>query len=326
MMLNSRVQTGKLKQGKNTLRYEADSTGPVKVTLQYRVNDGKIIFSGGAYSGSIPGNERQLALVEPGKSVEIKVSGAGNNAKVRTFGPIEARYASGTLTVTAKDIKEPYFGAVILQDGERKKELTVMVAADARLVTAEDAVVPAGSAKIMPPRGERLQKSLAAYNSNAKAKLNFAPLKGGKYNVWMLLRIQNVGSRMPAARFTAQNGTVIDVGRTVNNGCDLYKSQFGKGTFGRYHWDYAMKLTRGNAFYDVPLSYELPSGCSSLEMSVIRPIKFEFAGLLILPVPPREFTTQMTKVLSGLNCEPWKIADDGIPFIENFVSGAGSVK
>ena len=129
----------------------------------------------------------------------------------------------------------------------------------------------------------------------------------------MLLRIQNVDSRSPAAVFTASNGTAIEVGKTVNHGSDLYKAKFGKGTFGRFHWDYAMKLTRGNFFYDVPNSYELPAGCKELDMRVIRPIKFEFAGLLIIPAASREFQSEMTKVLSGVNCEPWKIADDGIP-------------
>ena len=41
--------------------------------------------------------------------------------------------------------------------------------------------------------------------------------------------------------------------------------------------------------------------------------KYEFAGLLILPAATREFQAEMTKILSGVNCEPWKIAADGIP-------------
>ena len=316
MMLNSRVQTGKLRKGKNVLFYNADTETPAKVTVQYRVNAGKIVFEGDAYSGAIPGNERQLTVIEPGKVKKIKVSGAGKDSQVRTFGPVKASYNNSTLTITADQIAKPAFGGVILEDGGRKKELTVLVAEDARLITALDGITPAGSAKMMMPRGERLQKSLAVYNSQGKAKVTFAPLKGGKYNVWMLLRIQNVDSRSPAARFTASNGTAIDVGKTVNHGSDLYKAKFGKGTFGRFHWDYAMKLTRGNFFYDVPNSYELPAGCQQLDMCVIRPIKFEFAGLLIIPAASREFQSEMTKVLSGVNCEPWKIADDGIPLMK----------
>ena len=313
MMLNSRVQTGKLKKGKNTVRYEADTDTDVPVTIQYRVNDGEILFAGDAYSGSIPGNERQLTVVEPGKERLIKVTGASADAKVITFGPVNAQFKDSTLRITAGNIEKPAFGAVILDDGGRRKELTCLVASDTRLVTAVDGITPGAAVKMMQPRGERLQQSLAVYNSKGKAKVNFAPLAGGKYNVWMLLRIQNVGSRSPAARFTASNGTVIEVGKTVNHGSDLYKAQFGRGTFGRFHWDYAMKLTRGNFFYDVPHSYVLPAGCSSLDMDVVRGIKYEFAGLLIIPACSREFQTEMTKVLSGLNCEPWKIAADGVP-------------
>ena len=312
LMLNSRIQTGRLKQGDNTLKFSADGNTPAKVTIQYRVPDKNIEIEGGLYSASIPGNERQLAAVEPGKSVSFKVKGASDSAKTTVYGPIKADYSNGTLTVTADNIAKPAFGAVILNDGGRKKELTVLVAEGVRLVGCES-ITPGKGTKFMAPGKERLQKTLAVSNLGDQAVFKFAPVKEGLYNVWMLLRVANVQTRMPVAELKAADGSTIQLGRTINHGTDFFKAQFGDSAFGRTHWDYAFKMSKGNFFYDRPWSYKLPEGCNEFAMTSIIGVKYEIAGLLILPRPDRDFQTEMAKILAGLNCEPWKICEDGIP-------------
>jgi hypothetical protein len=312
VMLNSRIQTGRLKQGVNDLKFKADNSAPAKVTIQYRVDDKKIDIEGGLFSGSIPGNERQLAVAEPGKSVSFKVTGASNDTKVEVLGPVTATYADGKLTVSAKEIASPAFGAVILNDGGCKKELTILVAKGARLIGA-DGITPGKGTRFMAPGKERLQKSLAVAAKGDEAVLKFAPIEGGLYNVWMLLRVANVQSRMPLERLTASDGSRIELGRTINHGSDYFKAQFGDSDFGKTHWDYAFKMSKGNFFYDRPWTFKLPAGCDELTMTCIRGVKHEVCGVLIIPRPSRDFQTEMTKFLAGVNCEPWKIASDGVP-------------
>jgi hypothetical protein len=129
----------------------------------------------------------------------------------------------------------------------------------------------------------------------------------------MLMRAANVGTRMPLLQLKAADGTVIEAVRTINHTTDLFKAQFGQKEFGRFRWDCAFKLAHGAFFYDVPKCYTLPEGCDNFKMTSIRPVKFEAAAMLLIPLPSREFQTQMAKILSGVNCEPWKAAADGIP-------------
>ena len=314
VMLNSRVQTGKLRKGTNNLKFDADSKHPVKVTVQYRVDDGKIEIAGDAYNGAIPGNEHQLQLVEPGKSVTLDVKGAGKNTKVQTFGNISASFSNGKLTITANNSEEPFFAGVILDDNGRKKELTVLSAKGARLATVTGGSFAAGKGtSFVQPAKERIQKSLAFNKKDDAATVKFAPLDGGKYNVWVLLRTANVSTRMPLLKMQAADGTVIQAARTINHTTDFFKAQFGNKQFGRFKWDHAFILAHGAFFYDVPKCYTLPAGCDSFALSAILNVKFEVAAVLIMPMPTREFQTEMAKVLSGINCEPWKIAADGIP-------------
>ena len=168
----------------------------------------------------------------------------------------------------------------------------------------------------MAPGKERLQKSLAVSKKGDQAVFKFAPLDGGLYNVWMLLRVANVQSRMPLERLTASDGSFIELGRTINHGSDFFKAQFGDSDFGRTHWAYAFKMTKGNFFYDRPWSFKLPAGCDELTMTCIRGVKHEVCGLLIIPRPSRDFQTEMIKFLAGLNCEPWKINADGVPLLK----------
>lgn len=313
VMLNSRVQTGRLQKGSNRIKFKSDSSSTARVTFQYRIEDKNIDIEGGLFSASIPGNERQLAAVEPGRSVSFKVRGASDAAVVRSFGPVKAVYAGGKLTVTAQNIAQPAFGGVILDDGGKKKELTLLVAKGVQLLGADN-IVPGKGARFTTPGNERLQKGLAVGNKGDSAvfKLN-SPLEEGLYNVWMLLRVANVQTRMPLARLTASDGSYVDLGRTINHGTDFFKAQFGNSDYGRTHWDNAFAMSKGNFFYDRPMSIKFPAGCSELAMKVIRGVKFEVCGLLIIPRPSRDFQTEMIKFLAGLNCEPWKIASDGVP-------------
>ncbi|MBQ7396893.1 MAG: hypothetical protein IJW08_10180 [Lentisphaeria bacterium] len=312
MMLNSRIQTGKLHAGVNRIKYNADTATPVKVTLQYRVDDGKIVISGNTYSGAIPGNERQLAVVEPGKTETYEVTGASADTKVTVFGKITAKLENGKLAVTALPADTPSFAAVILDDNGRKKELTVLAAPGARLITSDNGLIAGKGSTMLNPTKERLQKSLAFSKSGALGEIRFAPLDGGKYNVWTLHRAANVSTRMPLLKMEAPNGTTIEAVRTINHGTDFFQAQFGNGYFGRYKWDNAFYLPKGNFFYSIPQCYNLEAGCSSMKLKSIRPVKFELAAVLVIPLPSRAFQTQMVKVLSGLNHEPWKIQADGI--------------
>ena len=312
MMLNSRVQTGKLRKGANELQFVSDTPQAAKVTIQYRVDAGKIEISGDVYSGAIPGNERQLAVVEPGKSLILDVKGAGSQTKVETYGKVKASYINGKLTVSADSGAGQEFACVMLNDNGRKKELTILISPDVRLITPANGMVSGKGTKFVSASGERLQRSLYFGTVGNQAKVNFAPLAGGKYNIWVLCRIENVSSRMPLLAMTSADGTRVEACRTINHTTDLYKAQFGKGEFGRFRWDCVFALSHGAFFYDIPKAFTLASGTSSFDLASIRKVKFEVAGILILPKASREFQTRMAKVLSGINCEPWKIQSDGI--------------
>ena len=73
----------------------------VEVAVAWREPAKEIVIGDNpAVSGTIPGFERQIVMVDPEKPLQLKVQGAGAAAQVRTFGKVKATLAAGVLAVS----------------------------------------------------------------------------------------------------------------------------------------------------------------------------------------------------------------------------------
>ena len=91
----------------------------------------------------------------------------------------------------------------------------------------------------------------------------------------------------------------------IHSGTDFYKAAYGK-KLGRFRWDAAIDNDQNKYPYQSPRFTDLPE-CDGLTLQALRNANVEIAALVIIPETDYEFRSEMTKVLGGLNCEPWKI-------------------
>ena len=317
VMLNSRIQTGRLHEGLNKLLFKADSAAPAQITIGYRTDTAPLEISGGATFGTLPGRERQLIAVPAGNTRNFSVTGASDKTAVRCFGPLRAKFEQGILEVTAEKLEQPAFGAVILDDCGAQKTVTVLIAPEIRLITADAGLTPGAGAEIKSAAGSRLQDCVAISRADQTAKLQFAPLRGGSYQVWMLLRARNRRQGMPLARLTAPGMEPIAIGRETNCAVDFFKARYGREEFGRLRWDCPINLRDTRMAYYSPQAWKLPDGCSEMTLSPITDQCFEIAALLIVSQPDHKFMQEMIAMLAGLNPDPWLIEADRMPSVRS---------
>ncbi|MDD3588369.1 MAG: hypothetical protein PHQ75_14405, partial [Thermoguttaceae bacterium] len=82
VMANPRLLTGTLKQGANLLTLKADEGPAAEIRIRYRTSGDPLVFKGGAYSGAIKGQERQVFVRTPDTRLEIETVGADSRATV----------------------------------------------------------------------------------------------------------------------------------------------------------------------------------------------------------------------------------------------------
>ena len=310
MQVNPRVLTSRLKKGDNELIFKATEGKQADITLQFRKNDKQIVIDGPAYyNGVIPGFERQTALLDPAKALELKVCGASADAKVNSTSGVAASLKDGKLVITAKDGKLPRFDFVEIDDNGARKELTLIVAKDAQLVNADKAYA-FKDAQLVKADSGLIQNVIKFNTDNASAKLKIAPITKGKYIVWALTRFNSHlrPSSGPRSLRLKIKGGDIGIAGAINTGSDFFKAQHGKpGERAQFKWDYPLKYRYP---YEMPTSVELKSTDKlDLKINGVNVGTTEVAAVLIMPEQDKEFVNQMVKVLCGYNHEPWKIAE-----------------
>ena len=310
MQVNPRVLTSRLTKGSNELIFKSTAGKETDVTLQFRKNDKKIVIDGPAfYNGVLPGYERQTALLDPAKELELKVTGASAAAKIKSTAGVKAELKNGKLRISAKDGKLPRFDFVEIDDNGARKELTLIVAKDAQLVSADKAF-GFKNAGLVKANDKLIQDVIEFKTDNASAKLKIDPIKKGCYTVWALTRFNSHlrPSSGPRSLRLKVKGGDVGIAGAINCGSDFFKAQHGKpGERAQFKWDYPLKYRYP---YEMPTNVELKSTDKlDLNISGVGVGVTEVAAVLIMPAQDKEFINQMVKVLCSYNHEPWKIAE-----------------
>ena len=301
---NSRVQTGRLHDGVNKLVLRSENSAPADVRIRYRKDRAPVKISGGFHSGVIPGNERQLAAIQPGETKSFAVSGVSGKAKVRTSGPFSAKIADGKLIVKAQKFEKALFGAVMIEDEGAVRELTLIGAPDIRLIGADQAKT-VGKAEPFKADGKNANGGVLMRESKTELHFPVGELPAGKYQIWLLLS-GNVPYRETAFfHCPVPGGKPVEIGREVNEASDFLKAKYGMNGLSRWKWDYPVRELKTR--YKTPAGVEFKEPFREVVLKMRYRANIRIGALLILPQPSREFRTDMVKILCGLNCEPWKI-------------------
>ena len=315
VMVNSRVQNCKLKEGSNSILFKVDKGEKADITIAYRNDVKEIVIEDAPYNGAMPGFERQITAVEPGKSVSHKVSGISGNAKVSATSGIDAALEDGKLTVTARNgLALPRFENVVINDNGAKKELVVLVSENVRLLLARNAKAIKG-AKIVAASDKCVQDCAVVTKSGQQVTFSFDEIPAGDYTVWVLTRMNTADARARTSRKGSGQdlALVLPDGKLVpsitgrNTGTDLYKAQYGKGK-GRFRWDAPIDNDHNKFPYFSPRWTSLGRS-SSVTLQGTRSQEIEIAAVLITPRTDNASRSELVKVLCGLNCEPWKVAE-----------------
>ena len=311
VMLNSRLLTGVLRPGRNRLRLKADSGSRCRVTLQYRCDTGSSELRGGVCWGAIRGWERQLVLLPPGRTEKLPLSGIAPDAVIRATPGLHAARSGEFLQLELEPKTPlPFFGNVTLTlpDGS-ETSLTVLAAPNARLVTADTALLENG-AQLVPVTATRGNPCARLEKVGARVKFRFAPLPAGNYLVMTLHRVPaerqlpNTGRpRVAEFDLLRPDGKRIPAGWGINPALDFYKAKYGSG-MSRFKWDGPIE---GKYPYQQLQTQALPE-LDSLVFEAKQSAGTELAAVLILPAPSREFLIELQKTLCGLNYDPWRIA------------------
>ena len=310
MMTNPRVLTGKLIKGKNELTFKAAKGGKCDIKIHYRQKSSPISISGAVYAGGIPGYERLLCAAEPGKTVKFEVKGVSNSAKVKSSDNLAASIANGKLSVTAKSDAGHTFGQVSVIDGERRKDITFIIADGAKILTAKDAVLSNGT-KLVKAGNKSVQDTVLFDKMNSKAVFKTS-LPAGKYQIWNLNRfkshaVSRYGDVQLVLNAPGFSGAISHIRNTSS---DYLKAEFGQpGARSRFKWDFP--YTTKTAFpYHRPATADLKE-TQQIEITQTRPMDggVELAALLIVPAKDSNFATEMVKVLGGLNYDKWNITE-----------------
>ena len=312
--MSPRRQTGFVRAGKNTLLFSADS-GKAEITVAYRERAKEISLEGGFYFGVVPGLERQLFTLEPGKSRVINVNGASATATVRASDGLEAALRNGKLTLTASNSIEKGVKYVIITDGKAVKSADVLVCKGVKEFSVKD-MTPA---KVRRQRDklERRKADAGRVQDVVKghANLNVSTVSPGKYVIFSLTRRDNrVNSVMQA---TIWNGKEELVGaRTRNPGFEFYKATYGPfparwanrtakensiDPWSRFRWDIATGKDTYPRISNVPLTTVIKSGNKPLLLAAHT----ECAGVILLPAEDRHFMYMTARNLLNMNRADW---------------------
>lgn len=315
VQMNPRVLTGRLRPGANGLIYTNFGGGAADVTVQYRTPATPLVVSGGVRYGTIPGEERQMVLVDPARPLELAVSGAAEDAEVAVSDSrLSARLAAGHLTLSVRSAVDagPFFATVVIRSGSAQKEVVALVAANARLATEETAELFGGAERLE----DAIQPTVMMRTRGAGARFKFAPLPAGRYMVFNVQRhpgaLRDVYAKRltledPAAKTARERFVRAGGGRGAS---DYYKARYGRPEArGPFKWDYPTGNGTGYPLamaetFDWPVTEQVTLRCA-----VDDPAGSEVAAVLVLPEPDYAFYGELIKELSGLNYAPTRVKE-----------------
>ena len=322
-MVNSRIFPSWLSEGDNEVVFKATGGGAAKTVLAWREPAKEMVICGGVYSGTIPGFERQLAVLDPAETLELPVKGAGPGASARCSGPVRASISGGMLRVSYDPSGErlilrggdnpepqqkfPAVAEVVVSDGGAEKFLTLVVSPDARLVTASQAE-PFGGAELKGEDSGSVQARLWCTKKGAGANFPCRGLKKGMYSVFALARFPG-GRRCPAGfRIVspAKNGKSWNIARIVNPAQEFLKAGYAyPGERSRWNWDCANREDWQKHDHNgwSMRSFEAPDSHYTLRLTGDCD-GAELAALLVVPEPDIDTRNDLRKLLFGLNCAP----------------------
>ena len=315
VMVNRRTFPGHAMPGRHELMLKAESDGIAKVTVQWRENVKEIKVSGGAFSGTIPGYERQTFVLEPSRGLTLAVDGAGPTARAVPTKGLEASLAEGVLKIASKETK-PFIGAVTIVDGDASRELTVVVCEGARLALAAEGEVK-GGARILAADADRVQSAvMLKTDKKDRVVFRFDKIPAGKYLIFSLSRFEGGltkgegGKKCYMVRLPGGGkDDFVLTGAASNGNCDFLKAPYGtRGGRGNWKWDYPFVLeTPGSAWSGWEVEPEPFAETSTLEyvMNRTKEAGVELAACCIIPDSvDQDFRGMLKKLLCGLNCQP----------------------
>ena len=314
VMFNSRVQNCKLKEGKNSILFKTEEGAKADIVIAYRNDVKEIIVKDAPYSGAMPGFERQITAVEPGKSVSHAVEGISSKAVVTTSNGISAKLDNGTLIITAKDgLASTRVENVLINDNGAKKEVAVIVSENIRLALAKDAKLVKGST-LKTANANCIQDCAVVKSSGNKVVFNFNEIPAGDYTIWVLSRMNTKDTSARTSRkgdgqdlsVVLPDGKLVPSITGINVGTEFYKAKYGSGK-GRFRWDAPIDNDHNKFPYFSPRWTALDK-CSSITLQMNKRHEIEIAAILVTPRTDNATRCELVKVLCGLNYEPWKIA------------------
>ena len=320
VQVNRRTFPGHAKPGRNEFTFKCASSGKARVTVQWRENVKDVKIAGGAFSGTIPGFERQTVLIDPAKPLSLAVEGVSQGANVTVTKGLRATLAGGTLMVAAADANaEPFTGAVTIDDGGAKRELTVVACAGARFALAKDGRLTGGAEKV-EPNADRVQACAMLRKAGDGVKLSFDPIPAGEYIVFSCQRFEGGlvkgenGARVIVFKIPgAKNGKEWwPIAAAANGNFDFLKAPYArKGQRGNWKWDYPFVEEGKGASYNGWEIMNMPfaaTGELEFKLKDNRPNGVEFAGAMVLPASvSQDFRAELKKLMCGLDCQPARV-------------------
>lgn len=343
--VNSRTYPGWAKAGQNELTFKAERGSNAKVTVAWSEPSKEIVISGGVYSGTIPGRERQLTLVDPAKPLTLDVTGVSDVAKVTSFGKLKAKLANGKLTLAYDGAKPlammrgddleswyasgdkaapkrsdfPTVAGVEIADRGSVKRLTVIISPDARLLFAKDAALKPG-AELRGSDADSVQDRIWFTSGSGIATFSYPKLPAGKYAVFALARFAShpdngqcgvdIVNPDPKGKDRAK---AFAVAKYINGNEDYLKAHYAhKGERARWKWDTINLIGKefGQTTYSgwIIRMLDFPE-TDHVDMRIPWDSKegVELAAVLLLPQPDLECRADLRKVLFGLNCDPFLV-------------------
>ncbi len=320
VQLNPRIFPGRLMAGGNRLTLKATSGVGARVTVQGRAPAGRISIPAAVSSGAVLGAETLFYAFDPAKRPTLDVIGASPSATVRTTGGLRATLSGGKLTLSADVSKgDARFCSATIVDGGAEKTLAVLVGTGVRFAAARDAEMTGGARRMEPDAmSPQVRGRLARANHGAEIAFKFDPLPAGKYAVLNLNRFMNADGPVPemglhdtqCIRMIWPGLKSTDAGSSHNLGCNYKRTRFGRpGGPANFKWDYPWHP--GTSYpYPVIRVAEYPAADGIQFRSWSNTETAEIAAVLIVPDPSRDLRFELTKVLCGLNCDPWRIAEE----------------
>ena len=312
--MSPRRQTGLARAGKNELIFTSDA-GKAQVTVAYRERAKQIVLDGGFYFGVVPGLERQLFTLEPGKSRSIGITGVSADAKVRCSKGITAVISAGKLTVTASKAADKSVGYVIITDGKAEKAVDFLICTGVKEYSVKDikaAKVRRKRDKLEVRKADSTRvQSVVRGNGN----LDLAGVKPGRYAIFTLTRRDNrVNSVMQATIWNGRQDFVA--ARTRNPGFEYYKATYGPfparwanrtaeensiDPWSRFRWDIATGKDTYPRISNMPLELEVKAGNKPLLLAAHT----ECAGVILLPSKDQSFMYEAARNLLNMSRADW---------------------